>query len=129
MPLTDREVSLLTTASAPGGAAGTPIARLTRLTTSSNVYADVVTWTVSLLNTGDLHEISMVSDILSATQFRLEINAVQQWTDRVLQSSLSIPWRTNRLSAGTVVRLQARSPDNSTTVIVDGSISGTETPV
>lgn len=129
MPFTDREISLLTAIGSTTDPAGTPINRVGRLSTSSNVYADVAIWTVAALFTGDLHEVSMISDDLPSTEFRLEINAVEQFTDLLLQTALSIPWRGNRLVAGAVVRLQARSPDNATAIIADVSISGTERPV
>ena len=129
MPLTDREIAVLTTISGNNDPTGTPIAEEDRLSTSSNVYGDVVSWTVSAGNEGDLHEISMISDNFAATEFRVEINGVVQWTDRVLQAPLSVTWRINRIIAGAVIRLQGRSPDNATAIVLDGSISGTERPV
>lgn len=129
MPFTDREISLLTAIGSTTDPAGTPIAEVGRLVTASNVYADVIIWTVTALFTGDLHEVSFIGDDLPSTEFRLEINGVEQFTDLLLQTALSIPWRGNRLIAGAVVRIQARSPDNSTSVITDGTISGTERPV
>lgn len=129
MPFTDREIAVLTAISSNNDPAGTPIAEEGRLPTASNVYATVVSWTVSAGNEGDLHELSMISDNLAATEFRLTIGGVEQWTNRVLQSTLSLPWRENRLATAVVVLLEARSPDNATAIIVDGSITGTERPV
>lgn len=129
MPFTDREISLLSAIAGNADPAGTPIAEAGRLTTASDTYADVIIWTVAAGFTGDLHEVSFIGDDLPSTEFRLEINAVEQFTDRVIQTALSIPWRGNQLIAGAVVRIQARSPDNATSVITDGTISGAERPV
>ncbi|MFC1935914.1 hypothetical protein ACFLX9_04085 [Chloroflexota bacterium] len=126
MALTDRETSLLNAET--GLAEGVPISRVDRLATNDNVsYQQVVEWTVAAGSEGDLHEISLFSDDFSKTQFRLTIAGVQQWTDRVVGTSLSIPYRANRLPAGAQVLLQARSTDG-TLVTVDGSISGAERP-
>lgn len=126
MPLTDRETSLLNAET--GLAEGLPISRVDRLATSDAVnYQEVVEWTVAVGNEGDLHEVSLFSDDFSKTRFRLTIAGAQQWADRVVGTSLSIPYRANRLPAGAQVLLEARSTDG-TLVTVDGSISGAERP-
>ncbi len=129
MPLTDREISLFTAIGDNSDPAGSPIVRESRLSTSSSAYGTIATWTVSAANTGDLHEVSMISDNFSDTEFRLTINGVEQFTDQVLQTGLSLPWRTNRLAAGAIVLLEGRSPDNATALLLDGSITGTERAV
>ena len=124
MALTDRETSLLNAET--GLAEGVPISRVDRRATNDNVnYQQVVEWTVAVGKEGDLHEISMFSDDFSKTQFRLTIAGVQQWTDKVIGTSLSIPYRANRLLEGAQVLLEARSTDG-ILVTVDGSISGAE---
>ena len=103
-----------------------PISRVDRLATNDAVnYQEVVEWTVAAGKEGDLHEISVFSDDFSKTQLRLFIASVLQWADRVIGTSLSIPYRANRLPAGAQVLLEARSTDG-TLVTVDGSISGAE---
>ena len=126
MALTDRETSLLNPET--GLAEGVPVSRVDRLATNDAVnYLQVVEWTVAAGNEGDLHEVSMFSDDFSKTQFRLTIAGVQQWADVQVGTSLSIPYRANRLPAGAQVILEARSTDG-TLVTLDGSISGAERP-
>ena len=126
MSLTDRETSLLNAET--GLAEGNPISRVDRLATSDSVnYQEVVEWTVAAGSEGDLHEISVFADDFSKTQLRLFIAGVQQWADRIIGTSLSIPYRANRLPAGAQMLLEARSTDG-TLVTVDGSISGAERP-
>lgn len=127
MAHTDREISLLQGSSDNTDPTGTPVAIVGRLATSAAVYSTVVTWTVSAGNEGDLHEISMVTNNFSVTQFRLTISGAVQFTDRIIQTSLSLPWRINRLAAAAIVLLEAQS-DGVTAVVVDGSITGTERP-
>ncbi len=123
MALTDRETSLLNPET--GLAEGAPVSRLDRLVTNSVLYQEVVSWVVAAGKEGDLHEVSMFSTDFTKTQFRLTIAGVQQWTDVVVGTSLSIPFRANRLAASDQVLLEARSTDG-TQVTVDGSISGAE---
>lgn len=124
MPLTDRESSLVNPETRL--AEGLPISRVNRLATNDAVnYQEVVSWTVAAGREGDLHEISFFSDDFTKTLFKLSIAGVQQWTDVVVGTSLSIPFRTNRLKAGDTVLLEAKST-NGTLVTVDGSISGAE---
>lgn len=124
MPLTDRESSLVNPETRL--AEGLPISRVNRLATNDAAnYQEVVSWTVAAGREGDLHEISFFSDDFTKTRFKLSIAGVQQWTDVVVGTSLSIPFRANRLKAGDTVLLEARSSDG-TLVTVDGSISGAE---
>ena len=123
-PRTDRELDILNPETQL--AEGTPISRVARLPTSDTVnYQTVATWTVASGRDGDLHEVSLFTDDFARTQWRLTIAGTQQWTDVLVGTSLSIPFRQNRLSAGDIVLLEARSTDG-TLVTADGSISGTE---
>ncbi len=124
MALTDREIALLN----PGRqlAEGLPISRVDRLATADAAnYQEVVSWVVPAGAEGDLHEVSVFSDNFAKTRLRLTIAGSQQWTDVVLATSLSIPYRNNRLQEGDQVLLEAKSSDG-TLVTVDGSISGAE---
>jgi hypothetical protein len=123
MALTDREIALLNAGQQL--AEGVPISRVDRLVTNSLSYQEAVSWVVAVGREGDLHEISLFSSDFTKTQFRLTIAGVLQWTDVVIGTSLSIPYRSNRLQAGDQVLLEARSTDG-TLVTVDGSISGAE---
>jgi hypothetical protein len=123
MALTDREIALLNAGQQL--AEGVPVSRVDRLATNSPAYQEVVSWVVAAGREGDLHEVSLFSTDFARTQFRLTIAGVQQWTDVLVGTSLSIPYRSNRLQAGDQVLLEARSTDG-TLVTVDGSISGAE---
>ncbi len=124
MPLTDRENSL--TNPETRLAEGLPISRVKRLATNNaGNYQEVVSWTVAAGREGDLHEISFFADDFTKTRFKLTVAGTQQWTDILVGTSLSIPFRANRLKAGDTVLLEAKSTDG-TLVTIDGSISGAE---
>lgn len=127
MTLTDREITLLQGSADNTDPTGTPIAETGRLSISANAYSVVATWTISAGNLGDLHEITMVTNNFAVTEFRVTIAGVQQFTDRIILGALALPWRENRLAAAAIVLLEARS-DGSTSIIVNGSITGTERP-
>lgn len=119
--LTDREIELLN--AEPPWTAGIPAANVGRRVTSDTVnYTTVVSVTVSAGQQGDLHEVSFFSDDFTETQFRLTIAGVQNFTDLVIGTSLSLPWRANRLAAGDVILLEARSVTG-VSVTVDGAIT------
>ncbi len=120
-PLTDREATIQ---DVEGAASGTPIARAGRVVTPSSTFQTVTSWTVAALSDGDLHQVAMFSDSFVRTEFRLTIDSVIQFTIQI-GSSLGLPWRINRLSAGAIVLLEARSTDGNT-VTVDGAITGAE---
>ncbi len=102
---------------------GVPRANVGRLVTSDTInYGTVVTMTVAAGNYGDLHEISMFTSDFTETQFRVTIAGVQQYTDEVIGTSLSLPWRANKLTAGDVILVEARSVTG-VSVTVDGSIT------
>ncbi len=128
MSLTDREISLLQGSSDNTDPTGTPRAITGRLATSAAAFAPVATWTITAGFEGDLHEVSMITDDFAVTRFQLTINGVQQFTERIIQAGLSLPWRINRLPAAGIVLLEARS-DGSVAIVVDGSITGTERPI
>jgi hypothetical protein len=104
---------------------GTSIAKLDRYTGTDTSYKTVVSWTVSTGKLGELKEVSMLSDTYAKTQFKLTIAGVEQFKDKVIQASLTLPFAENKLSAGDIVLLEAQSTDG-TSITVDGSISGRE---
>lgn len=106
-----------------GDPRGVPRANVFRLITVDTVnYGTVVSVTVGSGNVGDLHEISMFTDDFTETQFRVTIAGVVQFADRVIGTTLSLPWRANRLVAGDVILLEARSVTG-VSVTVDGAIT------
>lgn len=106
-------------------AAGKPIAKLDRYSGTDTTYKTVVSWTVSAGKVGNLKEVSMISDTFAKTHFKLTIAGVEQFADKLIQASLSLPFPDNRLSPGDVVLLECKSTDG-TSIIVDGSITGRE---
>jgi len=106
---------------------GTPISRTGRYSGTSTSYQTVAEWEVSAGKVGNLEEVSLVTDQVAKTHWRLTVGGVQQWADRLFYTSLSIPWRkvNTQLPAGAKVTLEAKSTDG-TSIIADGSISGIE---
>lgn len=90
-------------------------------------YQTVAEWEVSTGMVGDLEEVSLVTDQVAKTHWKLTIAGEEQWTDRLFYTSLAIPWRKgeSEIAAGDKVTLEAKSTDG-TAIIADGSISGTE---
>ena len=107
--------------------AAQPIARSGSLTTAATAYATVASWTVTANRTGHLREVSLDSDNFAKTNWRLTIAGVQQFTDQVFRSALSLPFGENQIPAGAVVTLAAASTDG-TSVVTYGSIAGSEWP-
>ncbi len=123
--LTDREIRLLGGGGLVAGVIFTPISETGRLVTASDTYATVASWTITAGAVGVLREVSFVTDQLTLTQFRLTIQGVVKWTDRIFQAALTIPFPDTPLLAAQIVLLEAHS-DGITTATIDGSISGEE---
>lgn len=107
------------------GIAGTPIARVDRYSGTSTTYEEVVSWLVGTGKKGDLKEVSMYSDNFAKTHFKLVIRSTTQFEDKLIQTSLSLPFPDCELPEGATVALYAKST-NGTSITVDGSISGKE---
>ncbi len=122
-PMTDREIDRL---QADSRQENTPIARSDRLSTTSATYGTVVSWTVAASTEGNLTEVALTVDNFGATQWRLSIGGVVQFTDRLYSVPVALPWGGNVMAAGTIVLLEARSPDGATAIVADGTITGTE---
>jgi hypothetical protein len=110
-----------------GLAGGTPVSKVSSWSgNDSAAYHDVVSWTVGAGKTGELSEIGLISNNLPKTYWRLSIAGVEQFTDLILQFPVSQPFpRGNRLAAGEVVLVQAKSVDGAT-VNAQGTIVGSE---
>ncbi len=114
------------TGSAQASNEGTPIPFAGRLSTSSSTYGTVISWTVASDVEGDLREIAMIANILASTEWRVTIGGTVRFIDIVFLGAASLPFATNRLVAGSVVLVEARSPDNATAVVADATITGVE---
>jgi len=107
------------------GIVGTPIAKVDRYSGTDQAYQTVVSWTVSTGKSGDLKEVSMVTDNYDKTHFKLTIAGEVQFEDKLIQAPLTLPLPENKLNAGDVVLLECKSTDG-TSIKVDGSITGRE---
>lgn len=107
---------------------GDPVSRIGRYSGSDTSYHTVTSWPVSAGKRGILKEISMASDNYAKTMFKLSVAGSDIWTDKQVQSVLSVPFSGNLagLEGGESVVLQAKSTDG-TAITVDGSIAGEET--
>lgn len=107
---------------------GQPISRAASLTTTLTTYSDVLTWRVSPNRSGALAEVSLDSNNLVLTNWRLLIADNEQWTNFNPRRALSIPFPPrNQLPEQATVVLQAASTDG-TSIIAYGSIVGKEYP-
>ena len=104
---------------------GTPIAKLDRYTGTDTSYQTVVSWTVTTGKTGELKEVSMITDQYAKTQFKLTVAGVEQFEDKVITAPLTLPFTENKLLSGSEVLLEAKSTDG-TSINTDGSITGRE---
>jgi len=107
---------------------GVPVVRLNRHSGSENLWRELVRWDVSSARTGDLHEISLLSDNDSLTRYRIFIGGINQEIpeDRQTSTPLEMKWQRTVLPPGSSVVVQVRNTDGATTITVDGVITGSE---
>lgn len=103
---------------------GTPVAKVGRYSGTDDTYQEVVSWTVDAGYEGALCEISMVSNNYSKTHLKLVIGGTPQFEDKVIQAALTLPWGENKLASATQVILYAKSTDGTSSITVDGAITG-----
>ena len=103
----------------------TAIAQLSEYQGVEETYQIVVQWIVSAGKSGILQEISMASSNYDKTLFQLSIATYFHFSDQTLKQPLTLVFPGLKLPPGTWVYLAAKSSD-STSIIVDGSISGKE---
>ena len=104
---------------------GIPIVKINRYSGSDQDWVELVRWDIPVGFTGDLHEISLLSDQDSKTRYRVVIGNIDQGfpTDRQTSTPLEMPWRRTVLPGGTSVYVEVVSPDG-TAIVVDGMITG-----
>jgi len=105
---------------------GGPILKLNRYSGSDLDWVELVGWLVPIGYTGDLHEISLLSDNDEKTRYRVFLANVDQQvpTDRQTSTPLTLPWERTILPGGSSIRIDVRSTDG-TAIVVDGTITGT----
>ena len=104
---------------------GIPVVRLNHIETSDKDWVELVRWDIPEGYTGDLHEISLLSDLDSKTRYRIVLGNIDQNipTDRKTNTPLDMPWRHTVIPGGTAVYIEISSPDGSA-IVVDGIITG-----
>ena len=98
---------------------------LDRLTTSSAVYATVVSYTVLVGKAALLSGLEIACSDYTKGQFRVTIAGEVKFTDKYLQTTFNPTFPDVNLKAGDVVLIEAKS-DGSTSINVDGAIEGKE---
>lgn len=98
---------------------------VSRYSGSLAAWQEVAKWTVSPEKTGELKEVSMITDDYVNTVFKLMVGATEVFTDLTIQSALTLPFFDLKLAPLTVVTLFCHS-DGATNIIADGSIVGKE---
>lgn len=96
-----------------------------RYSGSAITYQEVAKWTVTAEKTGELKEVSMITDEPAKTLWKLVIGATTVFEDVTIQSPLTLPFFDLKLAAETVVTLSCKSSDG-TAIVADGSIVGKE---
>jgi hypothetical protein len=113
------------TPTAPAPANETPIAVIDRYSGVDTDYQEVCSWTVTASKTGILKEVSMTSDELDKTYFKLEIGGSTIFEDVMIGQAIALPFPDLALDGDDEVKLSAKSSDG-TNITVDGSITGKE---
>jgi len=106
---------------------GIPILEINRYTGSDEDWQPLVRWDIPLGRTGDLHEISLLSDNDAVTRYRIVIGNIDQEipTDRQTSTPLDLTWRRTVIAGGTSVYIEVLS-NTGVAIIVDGMITGSE---
>jgi|GEM_PF-2645489 len=105
---------------------GGPVLKVNRYSGTDLDWVELVGWLVPIGYTGDLHEISLLSDNDEKTRYRVFLANVDQQvpTDRQTSTPLTLPWERTILPGGSSIRIDVRSTDG-TAIVVDGTITGT----
>jgi len=88
-------------------------------------WQEVAKWTVTAGKTGELKEVSMITDDYENTVWKLTVGAIEVFTDLTIQSALTLPFFDLKIAPLTVVTLSCHS-DGVINIVADGSIIGKE---
>ena len=105
---------------------GVPVLKVNRYSGANQDWQSLVRWDIPEGRTGDLHEISLLSDNDTVTRYRIVIGNVDQElpTDRATSTPLDLKWQRGVLPGGTSVHVEVLS-QTGVTIQVDGMIAGT----
>jgi hypothetical protein len=103
----------------------TPVAEVGRYPGSDTVsYHELASWTVAAGKLGELMELSLTSDALDDTYFKIEIGTLTI-SDLKIGAPLTIPFNALKLAEAVTIRLSAKSSAGAA-IVADGSITGKE---
>jgi len=103
----------------------TPVAEVGRYSGSDTIsYHELASWTVSANKVGELKELSITSDTLDGTYFKIEVGSLTV-TNLKIGAPLTMPFKDLRLAAAVTIRLSAKSSAGAA-IVADGSITGKE---
>ena len=88
-------------------------------------WVELVRWDIPESHLGDLHSITLLSDAVGKTRYRLVVGNIDQDIprDRQAYTPLSIVWRRNQVPGGTAVYVEVMSTDG-TEIAVNGLLTG-----
>lgn len=106
---------------------GLPILRINRYSGSDQDWVELVRWDIPEGRTGDLREISLLSDSDAATRYRIVLANIDQNipTDRQTTTPIALSWRNTVIPGGASVFVEVLSVTGAA-IHVDGHITGTE---
>jgi hypothetical protein len=116
---------------------GHPVSKVDTITTTATTYQKVVEWVVGetysgifTIRGGELQEISLTSDNLSKTKWRVRVYKAKpdKWVtlfEGISAVPVTIPYRSNLLDSNDRVLVEAMSTDG-TSITVSAMISGRE---
>jgi hypothetical protein len=88
-------------------------------------YQTVASWTVETGKTGELKEITLLSDDYDHTEFKITVGGIVFANDWQVQAAVPLIFEDLRLAAGSIVKVEAQSTDG-TAIVVDAVITGKE---
>lgn len=88
-------------------------------------YQTVASWTVATGKTGELKEITLLSDDYEHTVFQITVGSVTFATSWTVGGAIPIIFEDLRLAAGSEVKVEAKSTDG-TAIVVDSIITAKE---
>jgi len=104
---------------------GTPVMRINRYSGKDKEWVELVRWDILPRHLGDLHAITLISDDIEKTRYRLVVGNIDQDIprDRQAYTPLEIVWRRNQVPGGTSVYIEVMSIDG-TEIAVNALLTG-----
>ncbi|KKM80298.1 hypothetical protein LCGC14_1341270 [marine sediment metagenome] len=105
---------------------GGPVLEINRYEGTDQEFRELIRWDIPVGFSGDLHEISLLSDNDAKTRYRIVIGNQRQNVpeDRQTSTPLAFSWDRGVIPGGTSCWVEVRTTDG-TSIIVDGVMTGT----